>query len=97
MKKFNTLLIVSLAVTVFLLTSCRLTDFTVISTKNVTLDVKKDAPRVKAWGWTVKDAIDKAIEKQGQGYDALIDGVVYERLFGYCVKGTPIKTSETRK
>jgi len=80
----------------FLLTSCRLTDFTVISTKNVTLDVKKDARRTKAWGWTVKDAIDNAIEAAGPGYDALIDGVVSSRFIGYSVKGTPIKTTEKK-
>ncbi|MFA6924997.1 MAG: hypothetical protein WC223_12195 [Bacteroidales bacterium] len=97
MQKVKLLIIVPLTVTIFSLTSCRVTDFTVISTKNVTLNVKKDAPRIKAWGWTVKDAIDKAIEKQGQGYDALIDGVVYQRFFGYSVKGTPIKTSEQKK
>ncbi len=78
-------------------TSCRLTDFTVISTKNVTIDVKKDTPRVKAKGWTVKDAVDEAIESAGPGYDALIDGVIYQGLFRYRVEGTPIKTEETKK
>ena len=81
-----------------LMSSCRLVDFTIISSKNVSLDVKKDAPRVKAGGATVKDAVDKAIEKAGSGYDALIDGVIYQRLFfGFRVVGTPIKTSETKK
>ena len=93
MKK---LLFIGIVVTLssFLLISCRVTDFTVISTKNVTLNVKKDAPRTKGWGWTVKDAVDKAIEKPNNGYDALIDGVIYQRFVGYCVKGTPIKTGK---
>jgi len=72
-------------------------DFTIVSSKNVTIDVKKDAPRVTAKGWTVKDAVDKAIEKAGSGYDALIDGVIYSGFLKYKVTGTPIKTSETKK
>jgi len=98
MKKVKLLIIVAFVAVSTTFTSCRLVDFTVISSKNVTLDVKKDAPRVSAWGWTVKDALDKAIEKAGPGYDALIDGVVSQgALAGYRVKGTPIKTSETKK
>lgn len=87
-------MIIGLAISV---SSCRLTDFTVISTKNVTLEVKKDVPRVSAKGWTVKGAIDKAIEKAGPGYDALIDGVIYDTGWRFKVEGTPIKTSETKK
>ncbi len=62
----------------------------------MSLDVKKDYPRVTGKGFTVKDAIDQAIEKAGPGYDALIDGVIYERLFKYKVTGTPIKTSDLK-
>ena len=51
------------------------------------------APQLKA-------AVDKAIEKAGPGYDALIDGVVYSRyeVFrqGWVVQGTPIKTSKLK-
>jgi hypothetical protein len=98
MKKLNLLFIVGLVAVSTTFTSCRLVDFTIISSKNVTLDVKKDAPRVSAWGWTVKDALDKAIEKAGPGYDALIDGVVSQGIFaGFTVKGTLIKISETKK
>ncbi len=89
----NFILIIS---TIIILTSCRLTDFTLISTKNVSLDVNKEYPRVTGKGFTVKDAIDQAIEKAGPGYDALIDGVIYERLFKYKVTGTPIKTSDLK-
>ena len=78
-----------------LLSSCRVTDFTIISTKNVSVDSKKTGEkRVKAWGFTVKDAIDHAIEKSGTEYDALIDGVVFKRVFGYSVKGTPVQTKK---
>jgi len=98
MKKVNLLIIVALVSVTTTFTSCRLVDFTVISSKNVILDVKKDTPRVSAWGWTIKDALDNAIEKAGPGYDALIDGVIsHGVLAGFRVKGTPIKTSETKK
>jgi len=96
MKKPNLFLNAALILVVFSITSCRVADFTILSTKIVTLDVKKDTPRTKAWGWTVEDAVDNAIEKSGQGHDALIDGVIYQRFFGYTVKGTPIKTSEAK-
>jgi hypothetical protein len=89
----NFILVIS---TLTILTSCRLTDFTLISTKNVSLDVNKQYPRVTGKGFTVKDALDQAIEKAGPGYDALIDGVIYERLFKYKVTGTPIKTSDLK-
>jgi len=86
--------------------SARILDFTVISSKNVNLPVKKDAPRVKGKaGSTVKEAVDRAIEGAGPGYDAIIDGVVYAKSYyavlyawtRYRVEGTPIKTSELQK
>jgi len=92
MKKIILILGVSVA-----LTSCRLVDFTIISSKNVSLDVKKDAKRVTGKGFTVKDALDHAIEKAGPGYDALIDGVIYNGLFRYKVQGTPVKTTDLKK
>ncbi len=95
MKKINLLIVVSLLGT-FLLPSCRLVDFTIISSKNISIDVKKDAQRVSGKGFTLKDAIDHAIEKAGSGYDALIDGVVYSGAFRYKITGTPIKTSEIK-
>jgi len=90
-------LFIIFSLTALTLTGCRFTDFTVISTKTVSINVKKDAPRVKGWGWTVKDAIDKAIEKPNKGYDALIDGVIKIRILGYSAQGTPIKLSESSK
>lgn len=49
----------------------------------------------------LKEAVDRAIESAGPGYDALVDGVVYQTFEyyllamrgGYKVVGTPIKTS----
>jgi hypothetical protein len=94
MKNYKTIFIVMISATM-ILSSCRVVDFTIISTKNVSVDFKKTGEkRVKAWGWTIKDATDHAIEKAGTEYDALIDGVIYLRFFGYCAKGTPIKTKK---
>lgn len=90
--------------------SIRITDFTVISTKNVSIPVKQQAARVKGEDCIIvllfplgipnlKEAIDRAIENAGPGYDALIDGVAYVDNFSfivgkqcYRVEGTPINT-----
>lgn len=100
------------AVGVMMLSGCslRVTDFTVISTKNVNVPVKQQAARTKGEDCVavvlvplgvpnLKEAIDKAIENAGPGYDALIDGVAYfdnfNFFFGkqcYRVEGTPINT-----
>jgi len=86
----------------------RLVDFTVISSKNVSLRLPDDAkgPRVEGKDMKMctkpelKEAIDKAIETAGPGYDALVDGVIYSRQevfrMGYVVQGTPIKTSKLK-
>lgn len=92
------------------LTSCnvRLIDFTVISSKNVTLRLPDDAKAARTEGKDMKfcgrpelkEAVDKAIQAAGPGYDALIDGVVYQRneivRIGWVVQGTPIKTSKLK-
>jgi len=91
-------------------------DFTVISSKMVDMRLKDTSkgPRVTGedyvwWifsipmgGASLKEAVDRAIESAGPGYDALMDGVVYSKFYwffvtaksGYKVVGTPIKTSE---
>lgn len=108
MKKVQLLL--SAAVCAFMVTSCnqRLIDFTVISSKNVTLRLPDDAKGPRTVGKDMKfcgapqlkAAVDKAIETAGPGYDALIDGVVFQRseIFraGWVVEGTPIKTSKLK-
>lgn len=88
----------------------RMVDFTVISTKNVKIPSVAKGPRVTGEDCVLvvlfplgipdmKEAIDRAIEKAGPEYDALVDGVVYRLnhsfLFGqvcFKVEGTPINT-----
>lgn len=92
MKKTKLLICIT---SICLLTSCRLVDFTVISSKNVNINFKKDVPRQKGIAFTVKGAMDRAIQKGGLGYDALVDGVIYDLPFWlWKVEGTPIKSSE---
>ena len=97
-----------------LMCSCnqRMIDFTVISSKNVTLRLPDDAKGKKVEGKdmvfcapycgtpNLKQAVDKAIESAGPGYDALIDGVLFNRMelftSGYVVQGTPIKTTKLK-
>jgi hypothetical protein len=92
--------ILALLVLVGVATGCsrRITDFSIISTKDVNVEsasrsdkrvVGQDCVVVILFPWGVPDleeAIDDAIEKAGPGYDALIDGVVYYKdksfLFG---------------
>ena len=99
-----------LVVIVLVLGSCnvRIIDFTVISSKNVTLHLPDDAKGAKVEGRdmvfcgvpNLKQACDRAIESAGPGYDALIDGVVFSRneiiRTGYVVTGTPIKTTKLK-
>lgn len=80
----------------------RLVDFTVISSKNVSVPTKAAGKRVAGEDCAffgipnMKEAIDRAIESGGGNYDALVDGVLYEqdRFFQRCfkVEGTPINT-----
>jgi len=88
-------------------------DFTVISTKNVKVPSVAKGERVTGEDCipvvlfplgipNMKEAIDRAIEKAGPEYDALIDGVVYQVnqsfLIGricYRVEGTPINTKSS--
>ncbi len=118
MGKTNKIVLVWLigAFLLLVLNGCtqRIIDFTVISSKNVTMNVDKTAQRVQGKDEVVvfvipfgvpnlKEAVDRAIESAGPGYDALIDGVVsyYQYAFivgvmGYKVEGTPIKTNQIK-
>ena len=83
----------------------RVTDFTVISTKNTMLVAKADKRDRRITGEdctmtligvpNMKSAIDDAIEKAGPEYDALVDGVVWmdDKILFQCyrVEGTPLK------
>ena len=105
-------LVVTLSIfTVFTSCSYRIVDFTIVSSKNVYLgNIDKTAQRVVGKHTTinptnaVKEAIDKAIEKAGSEYDALVDGVVkvssyyciFFYIYVYKVEGTPIKTLQLK-
>ncbi len=90
-----------------MLCSCagaRLIDFTVISSKNVNLNLPAEAKgeRVKGkvvlpifFGTTfgspsIKEATDRAIQKAGGEYDMLIDGVVRTRRNWFLLFGTRV-------
>ena len=105
MKKVHQLAITGLILVFLMLifNGCtrRLVDFTVISSKNVTmrLDAEGKGDRVIGkdevyWLITIplgvpnlKEAIDKAIESAGPDYDALIDGVVSSYGYWYILSG----------
>jgi hypothetical protein len=104
----------------FLLGGCtqRVLDFTIVSSKQMELRVKDTGKGNRVEGkdgvyWLItiplgtpnlKEAVDRAIESAGPGYDALIDGVIYAQNYwyiitgysGYKVVGTPIKTAELK-
>lgn len=102
----------AMATSTLMLNGCatRITDFTVISTKNANVQAVKTGNRVEGEDCVpvvlfplgmvnMKEAIDRAIENAGAGYDALVDGVVthknYSFIFGQIcmtVEGTPIAT-----
>jgi hypothetical protein len=94
--------------------SQRLLDFTVVSSKDIAARVSESGRGERVTGEdavpiilipigtpSIKEAVDRAIESAGPGYDALVDGVLtYKWLYfivgeaKYIVEGTPIKTSE---
>jgi hypothetical protein len=94
---------VAVAVAVVALTGCsrRVLDFTVISSKNVSMKVDQQGigPRTEGvdhvwWLLTIplgtpqlKQAVDRAIENAGPQYDALIDGVIYSEAYYYLITG----------
>ncbi len=102
--KIKSLLLLTMIV--FSLSSCsyRLVDFTVISSKNVSLDIDRaQGKKVKGtkgyflgFGWNIKDAMDKALESAGKEYDLLVDGVVrygnYPFVISVTVEGTAVSS-----
>lgn len=87
--------------------SARLVDFTIISSKTLSLRYQDGAKGQRVtgesmgflgFGANVKTAVDRAIEKAGSEYDALIDGVLYSKdyifLIGYVIEGTPVNTTK---
>lgn len=107
MKKYYSF-ILCLAFFCFSISSCtfRLVDYTVISSKNVSLNFNKKSGKSvegsKSYflgiGWNLKDALDDALEQAGPGYDLLVDGVVsYSSLFFFTkvtVKGTAVSSED---
>ena len=75
-----------------------------ITSKNVPLKFNASERRVSAKAGNIKDAMDKALQSAGSGYDILIDGVVYQHsyyavlfvIIKYTVEGTPVKSAELK-
>jgi len=108
--KPNLKLFVSALLFTLLLTGCtrRLIDFTVISSKNVKLELPADAVGPRTQGVhsipiilipigvpSIKEATDRAIENAGPQYDALIDGVLSSYMFYFIFGVTKIKVEGT--
>jgi len=110
MKKTITNYGLILMVLVLTFSSCsqRLIDFTVISSKNVSIGIDKSkgvrvvgkSMQFLMMGVNIKDAMDNALHKAGNGYDLLIDGVVrieqYPFYGGYVVEGTAVNTAKMK-
>ncbi|MCK4607012.1 MAG: hypothetical protein KAU35_06935 [candidate division Zixibacteria bacterium] len=77
----------------------RVLDFTIVSSKNVTMKLADDGKGDRVVGtdyvwWllsiplgtpNLKEAVDRAIESAGPDYDALIDGVIYSQGYWFVV------------
>jgi hypothetical protein len=80
------------------LTGCsqRMIDFTIISSKNVSIDTSARGSMSEGSDWahwflfipvsgtvipSLEEAVDRAIEAGGPEYDALMDGVVYSKFY----------------
>jgi hypothetical protein len=108
--KINRLFVMLALVSTFMLSSCsyRLVDFTAISSKNLSLPIDK-TKGVKTEGkvsyflgigYNLKDALDKALNEAGPGYDLLVDGVVrvidYPFVLVVKVEGLAINTNDMK-
>ena len=102
--KIKNLFILSL--TLLALSSCsvRLVDFTVISSKNHSINFNTSQGKattgksmgVFAFGVDIKDAIDDALANAGAEYDVLINGVVRSKSYifygGFEVEGVAVNS-----
>ena len=113
MKRFFQAHIICIMLLTLLASGCsrRMIDFTVISSKNTQLQIPSEAMGERVVGEhkvivllgvplgtpEIKEAVDRAIQSAGPGYDALVDGVLYQTFglmnAGFKIEGTPIKTS----
>jgi hypothetical protein len=105
--KFN---IFAIVIAIVMLSSCsyRLVDFTVISSKNHSLNfdltqgkqVSASSNGFLGIGASIKDAMDKALQSAGPEYDILVNGVVrlndYFFVSGYKVEGTALDSKKLK-
>ena len=109
MKKSN--IIISVFVLIILaFSSCshRLAGFTVISTKNHSINFDKTQGKkvmgksngFLGIGASIEEALDRALESAGPDYDILIDGVVkvndYFLVAGFTVQGLAVSSSKLK-
>jgi len=106
--KFSIFAIFITALISFSSCSYRLVDFTIISSKNHSLNidlsqgkqVEGSSKGFLGLGATIKDAMDKALQSAGTEYDILVNGVVrdndYFLVSGYKVTGTAINSSKLK-
>ncbi len=107
----NKLLFVTVVLTsMLLLSSCsmRIIDFTVISSRNHSLnfdlsqakEVEGSSIQFLAIGVTIKDAMDDALKNAGPEYDLLVNGVVREVSYfiaaGYKVEGLAVSSRKLK-
>ncbi len=105
LKKVNTFGIIVVFLTLF---SCsiRLVDFTVISSKNHSIEFKLEegvatkgsSMGVFHFGADIKDAMDKALDNAGPQYDVIVNGVIRTKSYyfygGYVVEGTAVNSKK---
>ncbi|MEM6814347.1 MAG: hypothetical protein AAF600_08130 [Bacteroidota bacterium] len=95
-------------VVLVLLSSCRLVDYTIISTKNYEIGIDKSKGVLTKGrsfflfgiGFNLKNPTDKALMNAGQTHDLLVDGVVKYSNIGLgtilTVRGLAISSSELK-
>ena len=86
----------------------RLIDFTIISSKNVSLNIDRTAGKEVSgksmgflgFGVNIKDAMDETLSNEGSEYDLLIDGVAkfksYYFVSGYTFKGVAVSSRQMK-
>lgn len=102
--KTKNLFILLLAGILFSNCSVRLVDFTVISSKNHSINFSLENGKITkgksmgifGFGTNIKDAMDKALENAGTQYDVLVNGVVRSKSYyfygGFEVEGTAVNS-----
>lgn len=110
MRTMKTLMLTMAVCFALIFSGCsqRLVDFTVISSKNHSLNLDRSQGKqvkgvsngVFGIGTSIKDAMDNALQSAGPDYDLLVDGVVrmnnYYFVAGYTVTGTAVSSSKMK-